>query len=88
VSLRPTLRLAEVRRLQADAKATVRNGGDPLAERITRRAKAGLGAVETVEALARAWHGRQAPRWSPRYAATIISGWSACARLAGSTSTM
>jgi integrase len=69
----PAISLAEARRLQAAAKATVHAGGDPLAERIARRAKASLGAVETVEVLAQAWHARQSPRWTPGYAAGVIS---------------
>jgi integrase len=68
----PAVKLADARRLQAEAKTLVRDGRDPLAERKARRAKASLGGVETIEALAREWHGKQAPRWSPRYAAGVL----------------
>ena len=46
-------------------------GGDPLAEKLARRAKASLRPVESVAALAREWHRHQAPRWSPGYAAAV-----------------
>jgi integrase len=69
----PAVSLAEARRRQRDATAMIREGRDPLAERLALRAKASLATVETVEAMARAWHGRQAPRWVPQYAASVLS---------------
>jgi integrase len=69
----PGISLAEARRLQTETKALVREGRDPLAERLARRAKASMGTVETIEMLARAWHGRHAPRWAPRYADNVIT---------------
>jgi integrase len=69
----PAVRLADARRLQMEAKTAVRDGRDPLAERMARRAKASMGAVETVEMLARAWHGRRAPRWVPRHAVNVMA---------------
>jgi integrase len=68
----PAIGLAEARRLQTEAKALVRAGRDPLTERMTRRVKAERGLVETVEALAREWYGKQAPRWSSGYAAGVL----------------
>jgi integrase len=69
----PEISLARARELRTAAKATLRQGGDPMAERLAQRARTSLGAVETVEALARAWHARQAPRWAPRSATAAIA---------------
>ena len=67
----PEVTLAEARRRQAEAREIIRQGGDPLAEKLARRAKASLRPVESVEALAREWQRQQAPRWSPGYAAAV-----------------
>jgi integrase len=69
----PEITLTKARELGAAAKANLRAGGNPMTERLARRVKASLGAGETVEALTRAWHARQAPRWAPRSAAGIIA---------------
>ena len=69
----PKISLAKARELQAAAKATLTRGGDPLAERLDLRARASLGAAQTVAAIAREWHGRQAPRWVPHYAANVMA---------------
>jgi integrase len=68
----PGISLARARELGTAAKATLRAGGDPMAERLARRALTHTAAAETVEALAREWHRRQTPRWSPGHAAAVI----------------
>ena len=67
----PEVTLAEARRRQTEAREIVRQGGDPLAEKLARRAKASLRPIESVAAMAREWHRHQAPRWSPGYAAAV-----------------
>jgi integrase len=68
----PEISLARARELRAAAKATLRAGGDPMAERLARRAQTHGAAAATVDALAREWHRKQAPRWSPRHAAAVL----------------
>ncbi|HKD56397.1 MAG TPA: integrase arm-type DNA-binding domain-containing protein [Hyphomicrobiaceae bacterium] len=68
----PAVTLAEARRRQGAAKESLRQGGDPLAERLASRVRASLRPVESVAALAREWHGKQAPRWSRRHATAVI----------------
>jgi integrase len=68
----PDISLARARALQAQAKAALREGADPMAVRLARRAQGQLAPLQTVEALGREWHARQAPRWSPRHAAGVI----------------
>ncbi len=44
-----------------------------MAVRLARRAQGQPAPLRTVEALGREWHARQAPRWTPRYAAAVIT---------------
>ena len=67
----PEVTLAEVHRRQLEAKATLKAGGDPLAARLHARVQRQLQPLQTVEALGREWHAKQAPRWSPRHAAEV-----------------
>jgi integrase len=68
----PEVSLARARELQAAAKAALREGRDPQVERRAQRARAEMASAATVEALARDWHGRQARRWSTRYAVGVL----------------
>ena len=75
----PEVTLAEARRRQAEAREIIRQGGDPLAEKLARRAKASLRPVESVEALAREWQRQQLARCRPATpppSATGCSAWS------------
>ena len=69
----PEISLAEARARQAATKATLAAGGDPLAQRRDHQARAQLGAAATLEAVAQDWHARQAPRWTPGYAANVLA---------------
>jgi integrase len=67
----PGVPLTKARELAAAAKASLRAGGDPMAERQTQRAQTQVAVAATVEALAREWHRKQSPRWSPVHAAAV-----------------
>lgn len=60
----PEVNVNRARILQAEAKEQLENGVDP--------ARAG-GSIETLEALARAWHRSRTPAWSPAHAADVLA---------------
>jgi integrase len=69
----PAVSLLEARELQAEAKRAIRHGRDPSAERRAMRQKAtALAPVQSFEAVARDWHSRQAPRWTPSHAGEVL----------------
>ena len=66
----PDVTLAAARDKRDDAKKILRVGGDPAVE--IRRAAAGVEG-ETFEAVARAWHKANLPRWSPKHGADVLA---------------
>src|SRR5215469_6485747 len=67
----PEVKLAEARALVTDARRAIRQGRDPSAERRASRQLDGITPLQSFELMARDWHARQAPRWTPHHAAEV-----------------
>jgi len=68
----PVVSLVKARELRDSAKSDLAAGHDPAVQRKKVEARAALEAVNTFEAVARAWHGKQIPRWSKVHAKDVI----------------
>lgn len=66
----PEMSLKQARAARDDAKAILRQGGDP---RTRRRAFVVADRNDTFEAHARAWHANQKGRWSEVHSADVLS---------------
>jgi integrase len=68
----PAVSLLDARRKRDNAKDLLREGRDPAVERrISARAHA-VASSNTFEAVARAWHSKQAPRWSAVHTRDVL----------------
>lgn len=67
----PAVGLKEARKRAAAAKERLESGVDPSAERKAAKQRAAA-AAHTFELVAREWHTRQRPKWTPRHAATVL----------------
>jgi len=67
----PEVGLAAARAAREDARQTLRAGRDPSLDRRMRRAQA-ANTERFFEAVARAWHSRQTPRWTARHASDVL----------------
>lgn len=68
----PHVGLVEARAKREAVKDALRVGRDPAAERRAARVAAAPAAPEHFEAVARAWHDAERPRWSPGQAKLIL----------------
>lgn len=68
----PEVSLVDARGLREKAKAALREHRDPAVEKKQAVAAARIGASNTFEACARAWHELNTPRWSPVHAGNVI----------------
>src|SRR4051812_39417650 len=67
----PETKLAQARIARDTARAGLRAGIDPNAERRLQRHTGGASA-DTFRAIATEWHARQAPGWMPVHAADVL----------------
>ncbi len=67
----PDVSLAGARQGRDDARALLRRGRDPAAEKRLRKAAAAESA-DAFEDIAREWHARAAPGWTVRHAADVL----------------
>ncbi len=68
--LYPEVSIAEARGRRDTARAQLRDGLDPTAEK--KRRAAPLAPTVTFEAVAREWHALHTPKWKPHHAANIL----------------
>lgn len=68
----PDISLIEARARREEAKSALRSGRDPAVEKKQATAARALGASNTFEACARAWHDLNRPRWSKVHAGNVI----------------
>ncbi|QQV79066.1 integrase arm-type DNA-binding domain-containing protein [Sphingomonas aliaeris] len=68
----PDVSLIQAREKREKAKAILRDGRDPAVEKKQEAAARTLGAWNTFEACARAWHELNRPRWSAVHAGNVI----------------
>lgn len=68
----PDIALAEARDARDAAKRAIREGRDPAVEKKQRAATAKAAGATTFEAIARAWHDLNKPRWSEVHAGNVI----------------
>ncbi|MGE6221079.1 tyrosine-type recombinase/integrase [Nubsella zeaxanthinifaciens] len=68
----PNLSLLKAREEKTKILALVRNGIDPILERINQKIDAKVKANLTFKKIAIEWHEINKPQWQPRYAATIL----------------
>lgn len=69
----PAMSLAQARAQRDAVKEQLRAGRDPALQRTLDRQAAVAEQSNTFETVARAWHGKQAPRWSPVHAKDVIT---------------
>jgi len=69
----PEVKLLEARDLRDDALKAKRQGLDPAIARRQQRAIKARAAVDTFEAIARAWHSRKLPTWSKRHGGIVLT---------------
>jgi len=69
----PDMPLAEARQLRDEARRDLRDKVDPAAVKRQAAAEAALDGI-TFEAMARAWHVHQRPRWTPVHAGEVLAG--------------
>ncbi|MFZ4748428.1 MAG: tyrosine-type recombinase/integrase [Sphingomonas sp.] len=67
----PEVSLSEARSRCDAARAQLRNGLNPSAER--QRIQAPAVAVSTFESVAREWHKLQLPKWKPQHGASVLA---------------
>ena len=67
----PAVGLREARARRDGARKQLAAGVDPSAAR--KAVKAARGGEDSLEAVAREWHAKHAPRWAPGHASNIIS---------------
>ena len=70
--LYPDVGLADARSKRQDALDALKAGVDPAAQRVAAKAIARKATDDTFEAVARAWHDAERPRWSPGQAKLIL----------------
>ncbi len=68
----PDVSLLEAREARDDARRTIRAGRDPAVEKKQAAATARADAHNSFEAVARAWHALNVPRWSKHHARNVI----------------
>ncbi|WP_299307759.1 integrase arm-type DNA-binding domain-containing protein [uncultured Croceicoccus sp.] len=68
----PQVTLAEARKARDLAREQLTSGIDPSAEKKRRKAANALAALETFEAVARAWHREKESTLTPRYAKQVL----------------
>ena len=68
----PEVSLANVRQKSGEAKASKRNGVDPILAKRLAKLKAVRQADDNFEAIAREWHSKQVSNWSEVHAKTVI----------------
>lgn len=68
IGVYPAISLADARRTQAEAKATLASGQDPSATKQQAKAKVGRPEVITVADIARDWFDKQTVKWSDGHA--------------------
>lgn len=69
----PEVSLADARAARDDARRLLRQGVDPSTERRKAKLLSARSAVETFEAVSRAWHDRQTPGWTATHAADVMA---------------
>ena len=69
----PAITLREARRRRDRAREQLHDGIDPGAEKQRRKAAAALASIESLEALARAWHASKRKTWTDRYAGAVLA---------------
>lgn len=69
----PEVKLGSARDARDRARALLREGIDPSAEKQRRKAVAKLAAIDSVQRLAEHWHELRKPSWTPRYADQVLS---------------
>lgn len=67
----PDVSIKEARKRRDDAKALLRDGKDPGAEKKARKRAARIAAVNPFEAVAKEWHGKAKNTWDPRHAQRV-----------------
>lgn len=68
----PEVLLARAREKRDEARRIIADGKDPSLERQEAKRQAKIAAANSFEAVAREWHSKQAPGWSPKYADMIL----------------
>jgi len=68
----PEVPLARAREKRDEARRMIADGKDPSQERQEAKRQAKIAAANSLETVAREWHSKQAPGWSPKYADMIL----------------
>lgn len=68
----PEVSLATARERRTDARRQLSNGIDPALKRKAERQSRQAAASNTLEAIAREWHGKKAPRWADSHSEKVL----------------
>lgn len=68
----PRVTLAKARKAAEHARGLLEAGTDPVQQRREEKRQARIRVENSVEAIAREWHGQLAPRWKPHHAAYVL----------------
>lgn len=69
----PEVTLSDARAARDRARAALREGTDPGAAKAAAKRAALVAAATSFEAVAREWHEKNAPRWTPDHAARVLA---------------